>query len=694
MSITMLSAMLYFFVFGVAAYNGTIHLEEKIAALKAQRDRGLIEREMNSLSLLSASLLVNGTLEMFESDKFNRPHPPFNQSPLDESRPDVSPPPPFEQPGGVVALGFFKSKNLNLLSIYDLSGKFIGGGSVDTNENEPLMLPEFDRHGLPPGHPLLTHTSLKGEIVGLFFAEKATLLVSSRPIPDLTKSGKMRGTLIIARLVDEKMKQRLRNEFDADINLIMPEQQAELPQLTGILHEIKTQNFATKLDKDKKRFIIYQNVPVLNSETDALLETYSPNIIHGLIDRNWYTMMALFALIGLSIMTLLFSLTQIFLVRPMQSLTKTMVNIHDTQTLPNIKALNRKDEIGIMAREFSGLLQRLQVQTKEVMLLGELDNLLAASENTEEASAVITKMASSLLAGHSGALSLLNASRNLYTTLSHWGDEWLGEQAFSPTDCWALRRGQEHVSDKSTPNPECQHLPEDLKAPVLCVPLMAQGETLGVMHIMAGASGKIEDNTRRLAASLAEHTSLALANLRLRDALRFQSVRDPLTGLFNRRYLEESLEREIARAERRETQVAVMMLDLDHFKRFNDAFGHEAGDYVLKQLGLSMKSFVRKEDIACRFGGEEFTFILPDTDRQTALRRAEEFCERIRTLDLRFHDKSLGVVTVSIGVAGYPQHGAIPEALLHTADTALYRAKKEGRDRAVAAGQASPRVTA
>jgi diguanylate cyclase (GGDEF)-like protein len=129
-----------------------------------------------------------------------------------------------------------------------------------------------------------------------------------------------------------------------------------------------------------------------------------------------------------------------------------------------------------------------------------------------------------------------------------------------------------------------------------------------------------------------------------------------------------------------------MMLDIDHFKRFNDSFGHEAGDYVLKQLGLMMKNFVRKEDIACRYGGEEFTFILPETALESALRRAEEFCERMRTLDLRYQDKSLGLVTVSIGVAGFPQHGAMPEALLRTADSALYRAKKEGRDRAVLAG--------
>lgn len=661
--ISVVSAAIYFLVFGYAAYNGTIRLERKLALLHAERNMGLFQREIDLLSLFSSSLVLTDTPAIFEKA------------------------PALAANAGGDQYDFFQNNNLNLLQIYDMDGKLIGGNNKAVTTDGPLELSEFSQGALPPMHPLLAHAGLHSEKSGLYLTKNAMLLLSSRPLPDWTKPGQRRGTLIIARLLTEDFDDFINNKIkiDANFSIVPPHAIEELSDIARLRQEMKSRGTAVTLEKETNRFVIHQSIPTLNSTTDALLETVSPNIIHGLIDKNIYLILLVFLLIGLLSFTGLLTMTQMLFVRPLRSLTEAMVSISDTQSLPALKELNRRDEIGMLAREFSNVLRRLNAQTREIKTLSELDNLLAASEDTKEASAVITNVALALFPESTGALSVLNASRNLYSTLSHWGEQWSGELAFAPNDCWALRRGQEHVSDKSTPSPVCHHLPKELDTPVLCYPLMAQGETLGVLHIAVGPSGGIEPGIRRLAAALSEHTSLALANLRLRDALRFQSVRDPLTGLYNRRYLEESLEREIGRAERRQTTVSVLMLDIDHFKRFNDSFGHDAGDYVLKQLGLVMKSFVRKEDIACRYGGEEFTFILPETDQETAQRRAQQFCERVRTLDFRFQDKSLGVVTVSIGVSSYPRHGTLAEGLLAAADSALYRAKKEGRDRIVAA---------
>jgi diguanylate cyclase (GGDEF)-like protein len=186
-----------------------------------------------------------------------------------------------------------------------------------------------------------------------------------------------------------------------------------------------------------------------------------------------------------------------------------------------------------------------------------------------------------------------------------------------------------------------------------------------------------------LALTVAEHLALSLGNLKLQEALRHQAIRDPLTGLFNRRFMLETLERELYRMQRKESPLGVIMVDIDHFKRFNDTFGHAAGDAVLSALGRVLLAHVRKEDVACRYGGEEFTLILPETSQETACDRAEKLRQLVHGLHLEHHGQSLGAITISLGVAVYPQHGEDPEALLRAADVALYEAKHAGRDRVV-----------
>jgi diguanylate cyclase (GGDEF)-like protein len=224
--------------------------------------------------------------------------------------------------------------------------------------------------------------------------------------------------------------------------------------------------------------------------------------------------------------------------------------------------------------------------------------------------------------------------------------------------------------------------------------LAAQGETLGVLYVEncpepAGAAAEPgfdqAEVLERQATAVGERISLALANLRLREVLRGQSIRDPMTGLFNRRFMEESLERELRRALRGKQQLALLMLDIDHFKRFNDTFGHQAGDALLRALGNLLKESTRGQDVVCRYGGEEFAFVLAGASLEAARKRADLLREDIKQLSVQHGGQLLGAVTLSIGIAVFPDNGDNAENLLKAADDALYRAKKEGRDRIILA---------
>jgi diguanylate cyclase (GGDEF)-like protein len=187
---------------------------------------------------------------------------------------------------------------------------------------------------------------------------------------------------------------------------------------------------------------------------------------------------------------------------------------------------------------------------------------------------------------------------------------------------------------------------------------------------------------------LAETIALALANLRLRETLRNQSIRDPLTGLFNRRYLDESLDLDVARSARAGGALGVIMLDVDHFKRFNDLHGHDAGDAVLQEMGKLLSQHVRKGDVACRYGGEEFVLVLPGATAEQARARAETLRAAAQAMTLSHKGQALGAVTVSLGVAAFPDHGNDPKVILTAADAALYAAKRAGRNRIEIAGAA------
>jgi diguanylate cyclase (GGDEF)-like protein/PAS domain S-box-containing protein len=333
----------------------------------------------------------------------------------------------------------------------------------------------------------------------------------------------------------------------------------------------------------------------------------------------------------------------------------------------------------------------LEQRNQEIGLMSQLAELLQACRSAEEAYRVVGQIGAQLFPGLQGTVYLLSAGDELMEPVVEWGGSAAGERLFPIDACWALRRGRAYLVDRAHAQPPCRHLAASPPATSLCVPMMAQGSTLGVLLLSQSSLVSLPDATQSLAQMAAEQVALALANLRLRETLRSQSIRDPLTGLFNRRYMEESLIREIRRAERNDRPLGIIMLDIDHFKSFNDEYGHDCGDTLLRELGHFCMNQVRREDIACRYGGEEFILILPDAPLETTRGRAEQLREGVAQLTVGHRRRTLPTVTLSCGVAAFPEHGSTAEDLLKAADTALYEAKGGGRNQVVVAGSREKR---
>lgn len=337
-------------------------------------------------------------------------------------------------------------------------------------------------------------------------------------------------------------------------------------------------------------------------------------------------------------------------------------------------------------------LQRSQAMTERLSeqrwALSEYTGMLQSAQNLDETMELTSSTFERLLPHLGGQCYVALPSRDFLESRASFGQPAVGSSdAFAPGECWALRRGQSHHNHRSG-SVRCAHIEHGTSlaaTATLCVPLTAHGETLGMLHASGPADGGGSDNDGEIIELLGEQLAMAIANLQLRETLRQQSLRDPLTGLFNRRYFEESLRREMLRCERKGLPLALMLLDIDHFKAFNDSHGHSAGDAVLAQVGRTIASLVRAEDMACRYGGEEFTVVMPETDAASAVARAEAIGRTLAQTTISHNGVTLGPVTLSIGVAVFPDDGVTPEVLFEVADASLYRAKAEGRNRVLRA---------
>jgi diguanylate cyclase (GGDEF)-like protein len=360
--------------------------------------------------------------------------------------------------------------------------------------------------------------------------------------------------------------------------------------------------------------------------------------------------------------------------------------------------VSERQQIELALRESNDQLRlgvdELRQHNDKMILLNEMGGLLQSCSTAEEAYTVISQYGERLFPKESGAIYMINNSRNHVEAVVAWGTHPPRQDMFTLHECWALRRGRIHLLNESGLELLCPHLAAQPPLAALCIPMMAHGETMGILHLQDGIVGANQANREQafipeiqlqLAKAMADTIALALANLKLRTSLHDQSIRDPLTDLFNRRYLEETLEREIHRAARLQRSVAVIMLDIDHFKKYNDTFSHEAGDVLLRALGVFLKQQIRGGDFACRYGGEEFILILPEISMEDLRHSAERLRKKVKELHVQYTDRSLEAITLSMGLALYPVHGITGRAVIHAADEALYEAKHQGRDCVVVA---------
>ncbi len=354
------------------------------------------------------------------------------------------------------------------------------------------------------------------------------------------------------------------------------------------------------------------------------------------------------------------------------------------------------DEIGDMAQAIrvfreNGLeRQRLEEERNadfaKRSLLSRMTQRMQECETIHQLERVIESFVPQIALGFAGSLYLLDESHNLLGEACSWLAPVHSHSEFPPAACWALQRGEMHRPKGCVADVPCDHLNFAGQAvDSVCLPLIAQRTTIGLLYLEPRSDlfEPLPDVSEIYLKILAENIGLAVGNLRLRDRLRAMAMADSLTGLANRRQLETVLESRLLEADRANRPISCIMLDIDHFKHFNDEFGHDAGDAVLCAVGELLKQATRESD-AFRFGGEEFLLLMPDMAAEQALLRAEEVRIKIGALQIEHAGRELGAITASLGTATAPDHCAFNK-LVRTADTALLRAKESGRNRVVQA---------
>jgi len=321
--------------------------------------------------------------------------------------------------------------------------------------------------------------------------------------------------------------------------------------------------------------------------------------------------------------------------------------------------------------------ESIALQNDLLFRSAELMHSLELAESVDESAGIIASYLPRLLPQLSGSLYLYNNSRDILERKAGWGSFDGEPEIIEALDCWALRRGSPHLFVGGN-GIACRHA-ADATLDRLCLPLVTQGDVIGCITVTGQELAKGEESQRAWIGQVAEQLGLALSNVKLRVSLRQQSIIDPLTQLYNRRYLDEVLKRELARSSRSGAPLSVLVLDLDHFKRINDTYGHEGGDAILRQVASALRENIRSGDVACRMGGEEMIVLLPECDTENAYVRADALRLVIAAGDVLHNGQRIGA-TASIGVASYPAHGHNTQTLIHAADLALYEAKHEGRN--------------
>lgn len=351
--------------------------------------------------------------------------------------------------------------------------------------------------------------------------------------------------------------------------------------------------------------------------------------------------------------------------------------------------IKEKNEIKLSYEKLNNVMTELKDKNEKITLLLEMSDILLASHSVKELSNITAKYCGKILNFTKGNFYIMHPSKDMLEISSRWRNPCSVTDNFYQDQCWSLRLGHIHYSNFSNESLICDHINiknSKINISYLCVPLRAQNDIFGVLYVEYESNhnkNQLTSTDRLIINAFAEVTALALANVRLKENLRYQSIRDPLTSLYNRRYLEEFLTKQVHQSERTNMPITLLLLDLDHFKRINDVYGHDAGDIVLKEFSQLLVKEIRPGDLASRYGGEEFIIVLYNTDKETGQKRAETIRENVSHLHLKYGTQDILEVTVSIGVSFFPLDARSGEELIELADKALYRAKNNGRNKVV-----------
>jgi len=323
---------------------------------------------------------------------------------------------------------------------------------------------------------------------------------------------------------------------------------------------------------------------------------------------------------------------------------------------------------------------------REISALSELSKTLQYCDSLDELGTAFGSIAEALFSQHAGTLYVIGRDDDELTPLVRWGQPSDGhDQAFNCWNCWGMRTGQPRWSDQGD-GQHCDHVHLADGGLALCLPLRIQGSQIGLLCLypdpahLPPSDVEGREELLRLAIMAADRIDIGIANVRLRETLREQTVRDPLTGLYNRRHLDDTLQREISRARRSGEPLSLLMMDVDHFKRINDRRGHDFGDRALRLISQTLTDACRGSDLVFRHGGEEFAVLMPGLSPEDAEQKAAELRQRITAAGEQLLDQGPHGLTVSVGIASFPDTADSPQNLMQRADRALYQAKHNGRN--------------
>lgn len=327
--------------------------------------------------------------------------------------------------------------------------------------------------------------------------------------------------------------------------------------------------------------------------------------------------------------------------------------------------------------------QLLEKHKHKLILINKMNDTLQACQSAKEAYDTINMVGKELFTDFSGSLFIRTHPHSSHFELATaWGKEKPTTITFSIDDCWALRKGHAYAINHPEKSMICPHFDSEPNTSI-CLPLCILDKNMGLIVLHGFNKEPLTHEQTQFAHTFAEVIQLSLSNIKLRESLYQQTIHDPLTGLFNRRYMDETLTRELQHTKREKKSLCVAMLDLDHFKTFNDTYGHEAGDEILKYIGKLLHENFRGSDVSCRYGGEEFVIVMLDTDLSAASEKLTHFRQQVKNAKIYFQDQTLPSITVSIGVAEASKQGDTAITIIHSADIALYSAKRGGRDKIV-----------